>query len=435
LFAALLYFWQKVASDNPFRMNFNFMYRRSALTISCIIAGVLVLTQCVNKQTEKIPEEKKPDIALFAGSAACAGCHKNIFESHLHTAHYLTTRPALQQYIKGSFESGQNSFAYDSDRVVYMEKRDSSFYQVAYYKGIEKITGRFDIVVGSGSKGQTYITRYHRELYQLPVSYFTAAHKWANSPLYPTNPIVFNRPITSRCLECHSTFAQVVSPEGAEPEEFDRQMIFGVDCEKCHGPGARHVAFQTQNPQATKGQFILNPATFTKQQNLDLCGLCHGGRLQKSKPSFEFVSGDKLSDYFVLDTAAPNPDNIDVHGNQYGLLRSSKCFQMSQTMICTTCHNPHENERGNIALFSSRCVSCHGNGHDKICKLTSSIGPSIVGNCIDCHMPLKASQSITELISGDQRPTAALIRSHLIKIYPAANLPPKTGLSKKPLKS
>ncbi len=58
-----------------------------------------------------------------------------------------------------------------------MEKRDSGFYQVAYYKGDPKITGRFDIVVGSGSKGQTYITRYKNELYQLPVSYFTAAPK------------------------------------------------------------------------------------------------------------------------------------------------------------------------------------------------------------------------------------------------------------------
>jgi len=49
-------------------------------------------------------------------------------------------------------------------------------------------------------------------------------------------------------------------------------------------------------------------------------------------------------------------------------------------------------------------------------------------------MPLKASHSITELLSGDKRPTAALIRSHLIKIYPEATITRKTGLTKKPLK-
>jgi hypothetical protein len=411
-------------------MNFISNHLRLVVTITGICAGVLLLTQCVNKETEKTSPDQRVVMELFAGSGSCAGCHKIIYDSHLHTAHYLTTRPATKEYIKGSFEEGQNVFAYDSDRVVRMEKRDSSFYQVAYFKGDERITGRMDIVVGSGSKGQTYITRYQKQLYQLPVSYFTAAHKWANSPLYPVNPILFNRPITSRCLECHSTFAHVISAPDVEPEAFDRRMIYGVDCEKCHGPAAKHVAFQTQNPGETQGKFILNPSKFSRQQNLDLCGLCHGGRLRKTQPSFQFVAGDKLSDYFMTDTTTPNPDNIDVHGNQYGLLRSSKCFRMSNTMTCTTCHNPHENERGNIALFSSRCISCHSPGRNHTCGLTASIGASISLNCIDCHMPLKASRSITELLSGDQKPTAALIRSHLIKIYPDATLLDKTGSKK-----
>ena len=107
-----------------------------------------------------------------------------------------------------------------------------------------------------------------KQLYQLPVSYFTAANKWANSPLYPTYPVIFNRPITSRCLECHSTFAQVTSEPHFEPEEFDNRIIYGVDCEKCHGPGARHVLFQTQNPSEKKAKYILNPAAYSRQQKL-----------------------------------------------------------------------------------------------------------------------------------------------------------------------
>lgn len=354
----------------------------------------------------------------FAGSGACANCHRNIYASHIHTAHYLTTRPASGEYIKGSFTPGKNSFAYDSGRIVVMEKRDSGFYQVGYYKGAEHIARRFDIVVGSGSKGQTYITRYQNQLYQLPVSYFTAAKNWANSPLYPTYPVLFNRPITARCLECHSTFAQQVSAPGMEPEQFDTRMVYGVDCEKCHGPAAKHVAFQTQNPKETKAKYIINPASFSRQQSLDLCGLCHGGRLQKTKPSFTFIAGDKLSDYFLRDTLTPDPDHIDVHGNQLGLLRASKCFRMSQTMTCSTCHSPHENERGKTILFSQRCMTCHSDAHGQPCKLTASMGSSITQNCIDCHMPLKASRSITELVQGNDKPTAALIRSHFIAIYP-----------------
>jgi hypothetical protein len=397
-------------------MKFIMDNRRTVITITIIGLCVLFLTQCVSSETEKPPTEVKMDITQFAGSESCASCHKKIYDSHIHTAHYLSTRPPLGVYIKGSFEPGKNQFRYDSGRVVVMEKRDSGFYQVGYYEGTERIARRFDIVVGSGSKGQTYITRDKKQLYQLPVSYFTAADNWANSPLYPTYPVIFNRPITSRCLECHSTFAKVITPAGVEPESFDVQMINGVDCEKCHGPAARHVAFQTQNPKDTTGQFILNPATFSKQQKLDLCALCHGGRMQKTKPSFSFVSGDRLSDYFVTDTMTPNPDHIDVHGNQYGLLRSSKCFKMSD-MTCNTCHNPHENERGKIALFSQRCMTCHNTEHNNTCKMTAAIGKSISLNCIDCHMPLKPSKSITELLPGHKEPTAALIRSHLIKIY------------------
>ena len=91
-------------------------------------------------------------------------------------------------------------------------------------------------------------------------------------------------------------------------------------------------------------------------------------------------------------------------------------------MTCTTCHNPHENERGNIALFSQRCMTCHNPEHHNTCKMTESIGSSIAQNCIDCHMPLKPSGSITELLPGDKTPTAALIRSHLIKIYPEVSV-------------
>jgi len=401
-------------------MKFISNYKRSAFTITIIGGTVFLFTQCVNR--ERTEPETKIELTAFAGSESCAGCHKDIYDHHIHTAHYLTTRPALQQYIKGNFETGKNEFDYDSGRIVKMEKRDSGFYQVGYYEGTERIIRRFDIVAGSGSKGQTYITRSGKQLHQLPVSYFTAANKWANSPLYPTYPVIFNRPITSRCLECHSTFAQVTSEPHFEPEEFDNRIIYGVDCEKCHGPGARHALFQTQNPSEKKAKYILNPAAYSRQQKLDLCALCHGGRLQKTKPSFEFVSGDKLSDYFKVDTTAPNPDNIDVHGNQYGLLKASKCFKESNIMTCTTCHNPHENERGNVALFSQRCMTCHNPEHHNTCKMTESIGSSIAQNCIDCHMPLKPSRSITELLPGDKTPTAALIRSHLIKIYPEVSV-------------
>ncbi len=46
------------------------------------------------------------DVSKFAGSGVCASCHKDIYESHIHTAHYLDSRPAAKEFIKGSFVHG-----------------------------------------------------------------------------------------------------------------------------------------------------------------------------------------------------------------------------------------------------------------------------------------------------------------------------------------
>jgi mono/diheme cytochrome c family protein len=298
-----------------------------------------------------------------------------------------------------------------------MKQEEGGFYQVAYSNEVEKERRRFDMVFGSGVKGQTYLSWTGNRLFQLPITFFSPAHQWSNSPGYP-GKVVFNRPITSRCLECHTTFAQKISDANSEEkEEFDRtKIVFGIDCEKCHGPAAQHVDFQQKNPSDKVGQFIIKPSAFTRQQNLDLCALCHGGKLNKLKPSFSFAAGDTLSDFFSKN-ATTIAAGIDVHGNQLGLLANSKCFTLSQ-MTCMSCHNIHENEKGKTVLFSQRCITCHSDGHQKICKMTNQIGKAIQQNCIDCHMPKQTSQSVAVLLQGDQLPTAALMRTHYIKVYP-----------------
>lgn len=372
----------------------------------------------MNKEADTTAIKKSISGKNFAGSASCVNCHKSIAENHVNTAHHLTSQPATEQSIKGNFDPEKNTFAFNKSVVVAMEKRDSGFYQVEYYKEVEKKARRFDIVVGSGTMGQSALYWASNRLFQLPITYFTAANEWSNSPGFP-DKVVYNRAITSRCLECHTTYIETVSKPEEQREAFNRsKILFGVECEKCHGPANAHVKFQSENPKDTIGKFIVNPAKLSRQQNLDLCALCHGGRLEKTKPSFEFAAGDALADYFTVDTAVPNPDKIDVHGNQYALLRASKCFKGSISMTCNTCHNTHENERGKTALFSQRCVSCHkSSDHSNLSELGQKSGAVINTNCIDCHMPEKPSRAIAVFLPGKSAPTAALVRSHFISVY------------------
>src|SRR5690349_1224661 len=63
------------------------------------------------------------DRSKFAGSAECATCHKDIYESHIKTAHYLDSRPAAKEFIKGDFSQGKNKFVYNQWMEVRLEKK------------------------------------------------------------------------------------------------------------------------------------------------------------------------------------------------------------------------------------------------------------------------------------------------------------------------
>ncbi|MGF2413872.1 MAG: multiheme c-type cytochrome [Ferruginibacter sp.] len=396
-------------------------YRSSTTALLLIVLCGFIFTKCINNEVDEAGVAATANFKAFAGSASCISCHKTVYDSHINTAHFHTSETANAKSIKGSFDSLKNLFVYSNGGIVQMEKRADSFYQVAYINGIEKKRQRFDMVIGSGTKGQSYASWAGNKLLQMPITYFTSEHQWSNSPGYP-NKIAFNRPITSRCLECHATFAEKISAPEKELEEFDkRRMILGVDCERCHGPASAHVAFHAANPTEKKAKFMANLASFTRQQSLDMCALCHGGRLQKTKSSFQFTAGDKLPDYFLIDTAGRDVNSIDVHGNQFGMLAASKCFKLSATLTCNTCHNPHENEKGKAAIFAARCSTCHNDKHagNILCKITATVSKEVLNeNCVNCHMPEQPSMAIAVILQGQTSPTPALMHTHLIKNYP-----------------
>lgn len=410
-----------MAGSIPNMISFARKYRFMTLTMLGLLGTVVLLSRCISGNKTDPGKIARVNFNAFSGSASCAGCHKDAYEKHRHSAHFLTSALVNDSNILGSFADGENTYTYGNGGRLFMEKREDGFYQVMYVQSREAVKERFDIITGSGKRGQTYLSWKADTLVQLPVSYFTMVHQWANSPANPAR-IAFNRPITSRCMECHATFVEKTSEGETEPETFNKtHMILGVDCERCHGPAAQHVAYHMDNPNDKKPQFIINPKSFTRQQSLDLCTLCHGGRLQKTKPSFSFVAGDRLSDYFAISPAPPNGNALDVHGNQFGLLASSKCFTGSKTMTCLTCHDPHANEAGQGALFASRCKSCHGDaGHANVpaCKLMATQGKLIDTACVDCHMPQQRSHAIALLLQGQFVPTPALMHTHLIKNYP-----------------
>jgi len=67
-----------------------------------------------------------------------------------------------------------------------MEKTGQRLYQVEYKKGVAAVKHRFDIVVGSGTNGQTiYLLVGAAGSFNCRYSILTGRNEWANSPGYP----------------------------------------------------------------------------------------------------------------------------------------------------------------------------------------------------------------------------------------------------------
>src|ERR1700676_558640 len=240
------------------------LYRIVIVIIVALIYLGTTMCDSLNKD-RPLTEIKHPKGKAFAGSETCKNCHRDIFESHLHTSHYLTSGPATPAKVLGSFEDGSNMYYLNNFLKVGMFKTSDTMIQVGYIEDREVLRKPIDIVIGSGRKGQTYLFWQNNRLFQLPVSYYTPLKSWCSSPGYPDNQILFNREISIRCLECHGTYFKSEKIEGRE--EYDKnQMIFAVDCERCHGPAADHVKFQRENPDTKQARYIINPALLSSQQ-------------------------------------------------------------------------------------------------------------------------------------------------------------------------
>jgi len=391
-------------------------YGVTVLLLALVYAGVLLCSGF--SPVPQQPGFKIFSDSLYAGSASCMKCHKAIYDSFAGTAHWLTSRPAAGAFIKGSFEEGQNQFSFNQFINVKMEKKDSSFFQTAYINGEASHSEPMDIVVGSGRKGQTFLYWKDSALYQLPISYYVPAKSWCNSPGFPAAMPRFNRNVSGRCLECHGSRAVIENNEGTD--YFDKNsIVFGVDCERCHGPSANHVAFHNANPGEKTAKYILQRKNLSRQQNLDLCALCHSGIRSAIKPPFSYHAGDKLAAFSLPRYSEDSAATLDVHGNQYGLLSSSKCFKSSQ-MVCSSCHNVHGQEINQPALFSQRCINCHNPANAKTCTIKPVAGMVLSDNCIDCHMPSMPSKAIFLQTVDAGKSSADFVRSHRIAIYAAA---------------
>jgi Cytochrome c554 and c-prime len=385
-----------------------------------ILSSVSVLLLAVSQscsQNQPSASPQSQSLPLFTGDAACASCHQKEAAAWPTNPHHLDSAPATGKTILGDFTRGKNVVHSGIPDVVFtmVASRDGFLQTVVDLNnpdGLRRLTQRFDIVIGSGRRGQTYLYWQGDRLFELPISYWSYTKEWINSPDYPPDSIDFDRPIIPRCLECHATWFRALG----EPNYFESSsLILGIGCEKCHGPGAEHVARErsAQPPAAGSPEIaIANPARFTHDRQMDLCSLCHAGLGRPLRPALSYQPGDVLADDLSIVTP-PSRQPIDVHGNQVSALERSKCY-LSGRLTCSTCHNVHERQE-DVDFYSAHCLECHT---APACPRFKVMGDAIRTRCVECHMPEGKSNSLHSDTEG--RFLQAELRTHLIAIYPGA---------------
>lgn len=375
---------------------------------------VVVLSECSNFKDRKTADIRGP---RYADQQSCVKCHQGVDDSFSETSHFHTSSK-LNGALKESPDA-DSAFAFSDSLKVVIEKRDKQTFQVAYFNNKEIEAHRFDIAFGSGEKAQTYAYWEGENLFQLPLTYYKTINSWTNSPGFPEDRIDYKRAILSRCIECHGSFAETkivkTGSLSVGEEIVKKSIVYGIDCQRCHGPAADHVNFHEKNPEQKTAKHIIEINKLSRQQKVDMCAVCHSGNDQLTqKPTFTFTPGDTLSDYYFPQYTRSRKEP-DVHGNQYGMLASSACFIKSD-MDCSSCHNTHVTEKNNPVLFSQRCITCHEAADH---PLASELGTAaLTKNCIDCHMPVRPSKLIAFQLAGETRKTPYLLRSHRIAVYP-----------------
>lgn len=278
---------------------------------------------------------------------------------------------------------------------------------------------RIDYVMGSGNHSRAYLHRTPGgALIELPLAWYAEKGGYfAMNPGYDRpDHEGFRRPIAYDCMFCHNAYPR--TPAASARAVYTGALPEGIDCARCHGPGARHAQLASAAGSKTGEirQAIVNPARLAPDRQMEICMVCHLETTSFPLPNvlprygrgpFSFRPGEPLADFILNFDHAPETG----HGDKFEIvnaayrLRQSACFLKSNPRLtCTTCHNPHDIPRGEAAQrhYTDICRQCHA-----ALPAAHTPGPA----CADCHMPKRRAEDVIHVAVTD----------HLIQRRPPLN--------------
>src|SRR6185295_527944 len=277
-----------------------------------------------------------------------------------------------------------------------------------------------DWILGSGNHARVYLYRTpDGSLFQLPLAWYSQEKRWAMAPGFdrPDHDGVLRR-VRRECLFCHDGYPDV--PAGSDapgmPQVFPAELPEGIGCQRCHGPGAEHIARALGGVELRERirEAIVNPARLPRERRDDVCFQCHlqplvalSGVRRAGRGDFSFRPGEALPDYQAhVDTSeekGAEADRFEIN-HQAWRLRQSLCFVKSAGRLsCLTCHDPHrrvpEDERAEH--FRTACQTCHAGQACKRPRVSDPAVPVDTADCVSCHMPKRRPRDVVRVVMTD----------------------------------
>jgi predicted CXXCH cytochrome family protein len=398
----------------------------AGVALVSIAAGVAAYWWQISRETAAavVPGEQVDDeeftapVNDYLGVQACAACHARRVREFLTTSHYRTSRLPQAGEMPPGFAPGKGGHVTRYPAVRFdMTRTGQDFFQTTLHAtpaGEQRTASRIDLVYGAGHADEVYFTWRGDRLYQLPMVWLHPQQRWANISFNRYGGGDFSREGTARCLECHTTWFEHVA--GTANQYRPDSFLYGVTCERCHGPGREHVGFHESHPGEKVGRSIVNPSALTRERQLEVCTQCHSNATRRLRPPFSYRPGEPLATAFRT-TPSKHPEDDHV-ANQIRYLRESKCFQKSDSLSCTTCHDPHAPEGpGHATLVRQSCLQCHQPAQ---CAERLRLPAAVRDDCVGCHMPRRVWMNVHFHTEKEPYVPPATRHEHQIAVYPSA---------------
>jgi Tfp pilus assembly protein PilF len=369
-----------------------------------------------------------PDVG-YVGDEKCSECHRNKALSYRRHPMGRSLIPvsqiaAQQRYdatAHNPFEGLGTWFLVErqGERVVHRQIGRDEKGQPVYESDMP-----VDYVIGSGARGHSYLTDRDGYLFQTPISWYSQKQIWDTSPGFGPEART-GRPIPGLCLFCH---ANRVRPREGYVNRYEQPVFDGyaIGCERCHGPGGRHVQDPGRKDPSTGVDYtIVNPHHLEPELRAAVCEQCHltgeARVVHRGQGLYDFRPGLPLEAFWSIFVRATETDEERKAVSHVEQMYASRCFLRSEEspaqgrrkLGCTSCHDPHQHvgPEERVAHYRSRCLECHS--VERIAKPPSERGCSVPeatrrltskeDSCIDCHMPRYPPADIAHTTTTDHR--------------------------------